>query len=365
MFNRVIDKIWKRKIKSGDIDADTFREASSQMISEVQGGFGQSLSTASYRDGSLQLLQRLRRNTFTFIAFKNHSNIVQMVNALRDEKGDLRTFSQFKKAAIAIDEQYNKQWLQAEYQTARTAGKMADKWRNIEARKHILPWLEYRTQQDDKVRHEHELLHGTKKKVDDPFWDTYYPPNGWRCRCYVLQHAEGQEKDPQGYPDEKAMPPAFRNNPGKTGKVFDEKHPYFLVNKDTKETIRNAMTNIVTADFRSSTRIIGQSFSRDDISVTINKSNIKTILGKPHRDRLTRMDVLEQMDYHLSRAAFVGASKEDKGRDLIYLEWKYYRTTWEGVDFYWNFVRTPQGWKLHAITDGIKKADQTKGSANQ
>ncbi|MDR0556334.1 MAG: hypothetical protein LBG43_00465 [Treponema sp.] len=45
-------------------------------------------------------------------------------------------------------------------------------------------------------RREHIALHGKAYRYDDPFWDKYYPPNGWGCQCYVTTKSEaGAERD--------------------------------------------------------------------------------------------------------------------------------------------------------------------------
>jgi SPP1 gp7 family putative phage head morphogenesis protein len=43
-----------------------------------------------------------------------------------------------------------------------------------------------------KARPDHLALDGKCYRYDDPFWDTYYPPNGWGCKCYVTTMSEGQ-----------------------------------------------------------------------------------------------------------------------------------------------------------------------------
>jgi len=47
------------------------------------------------------------------------------------------------------------------------------------------PYWQYITAEDPSVRPEHWKLHGKVVRYDDPFWDYYYPPNGWGCRCRV------------------------------------------------------------------------------------------------------------------------------------------------------------------------------------
>jgi len=39
---------------------------------------------------------------------------------------------------------------------------------------------------DGKTRAEHKLLHNIVRPINDKFWDTHYPPNGWNCRCKVM-----------------------------------------------------------------------------------------------------------------------------------------------------------------------------------
>lgn len=45
------------------------------------------------------------------------------------------------------------------------------------------PLAEYEATMDDRVRDEHAEMDGKIYPVDDPFWDTWTPPNGFNCRC--------------------------------------------------------------------------------------------------------------------------------------------------------------------------------------
>ena len=62
------------------------------------------------------------------------------------------------------------------------------RWERIERLAEDRPFLRYSAVLDERVRPDHAQWHGVVLRVDDPWWRTHYPPNGWRCRCIVTQH---------------------------------------------------------------------------------------------------------------------------------------------------------------------------------
>jgi hypothetical protein len=85
--------------------------------------------------------------------------------------------------------------------TARAAGE----WERTQRTKAFLPFLRYTLSSSERLRPEHRSWVGTILPVDDPWWHTHYPPNGWGCKCGVRQMTRRQaERD--GYSADAAAP---------------------------------------------------------------------------------------------------------------------------------------------------------------
>ncbi len=54
------------------------------------------------------------------------------------------------------------------------------------------PYWMYSAVLDKKTRPSHRSLDGTVMKKTDPAWDSIYPPNGYNCRCTVIELTRGQ-----------------------------------------------------------------------------------------------------------------------------------------------------------------------------
>lgn len=53
-----------------------------------------------------------------------------------------------------------------------------------------MPYWEYVAVNDDRTRASHAALNGIIKRYDDPFWQSFYPPIDYRCRCTVIARSE-------------------------------------------------------------------------------------------------------------------------------------------------------------------------------
>ena len=56
----------------------------------------------------------------------------------------------------------------------------------------LRPYWKYTTAGDGQVRETHAMMEGRIYRADDPIWDIWYPPNGFRCRCSVVSLTKAQ-----------------------------------------------------------------------------------------------------------------------------------------------------------------------------
>lgn len=56
----------------------------------------------------------------------------------------------------------------------------------------VAPYWQYMCIVDGSTRPEHLAMHGKVFKADDSFWSSFFPPNGWGCRCFVRNLTKGE-----------------------------------------------------------------------------------------------------------------------------------------------------------------------------
>ncbi len=129
-----------------------------------------------------------------------------------------------------------------------SAGKLA------QAKRLDRKYARYVAIQDERGRKTHQAWHGTILPIDNPWWDTHTPMNGWGCRCYVsyLTKAQAQfylgDKDP----DAQIAPPIQMQSQSirlKSGEVKIVTTPKGIspgFNYNPGASIYNAKTGAVT-----------------------------------------------------------------------------------------------------------------------
>ena len=71
------------------------------------------------------------------------------------------------------------------YRTEAAIAYQAGRWAKVVERWDDVWGFRYVTMGDDRVRPEHAALEGTTLPKDHHFWQRWWPPNGWNCRCQV------------------------------------------------------------------------------------------------------------------------------------------------------------------------------------
>ena len=186
----------------------------------------------------------------------------------------------------SIYKQMHENYTVAEANHFTASSRMAKKWFTIQKEKNEFPYLQYVTAHDDHVRPAHKALDGIIRPVDNPFWQTHYPPNGYNCRCTVKKLSE----IPATYQDPNTQPPTdsslFNNNPGITGVAFNEEHAY-LIDWGDKES--NQLKKIIRDDVKTISLKNFNRYSDENLTLFINSapcsisatnSDVKTFLSE-------------------------------------------------------------------------------------
>ncbi len=206
-----------------------------------KGGRGVSCSADSDYASSLISFDWNLENTAAVSAFSNqcfevaHVASQEMMDMLRSEFETVLknggTFADWRDAIqLKGFEPENPYHLRTNFDTAMNSAYLAGEWQNIQETKDMFPYLRYVAVMDERTRDEHAELNGIVLSVDDPFWDEYYPPNGWNCRCGVEQLTEDEALADPNYskpPEKVPVAEDWKNNPSDTKKLmpFERSEP--------------------------------------------------------------------------------------------------------------------------------------------
>lgn len=198
----------------------------------------------------------LGRDVFVFSGCKTYHELREASQLLRDEQGRVKSFRKFFDEVKQLHPAYNEHYLEAEYQFAVRSAQSAAQWAEFERDGDGYD-LQYRTANDSQVRPAHAKLEGLTRPKSDPCWSEIMTPNGWNCRCRVVQVRKGKydyteqetalllgreattELDSRG----RNRAEMFRFNPGKDKVVFPKHHPYYNLAAEVRDKIEQLADN--------------------------------------------------------------------------------------------------------------------------
>jgi SPP1 gp7 family putative phage head morphogenesis protein len=214
----VLMGIYNETFTPDNLPTGLYEEISRYFVRAVDAGFGDPDGVSDF-----EMYDDLKYSARHFAAAKVYQQVLEM------SKIKASDYATFKSQASVIFKQYNETWMQTEFNTARNASRTAKNWQVIQRDKEVNKYLEYQTAGDANVRPEHAALDGITRPVDDRFWSSYYPPNGWNCRCTTISHESAEVTNLKGFVQPDDVPDDFLYNPGKDRTIFSTKHPYFDV----------------------------------------------------------------------------------------------------------------------------------------
>ena len=343
------ERIWNGQ--SDYWDALLFEQLSKDLLNAVEKGLKTgrkgktptAQTTYNATDGAM--ITAMETNVFHFSAAKTLAEVQQLNQALRESEG----YADFRKKASRITDTFNRRWQQTEYGTAINCAENASAYHRLKSEARVFPYWEYRTAGDDRVREEHAALEGITLPPSDKFWNDYYPPNGWNCRCTAVQVLKDRypasDSDQACAAGERATTKIgkngqnkaamFRFNPGKAGKVFPPKHPYYKAPDEVKKAVKATVTTMMTSNsLPEEIRIRRKEISTEaketlrskafrhpklDKDISVYGGGIDEWLNQPHKHYAEKNEMLLNIESVIEQSEYLGTTRH-RGRNCHVFE---------------------------------------------
>ena len=391
VFEKAVKEIFSLKRFTPDMLSSG---ACNSLLNSIYSVFKQALNTSLTQNVPLELSSALEQNVFFFSGFKTYRELSEVSALLKDESGTFKSFEKFKLDASKVGKIYNENYMRAEYNFAVQSCQMAVKWHEYSKDADTYN-LQYRTANDGKVRPVHQALNGITLSFSDKFWNNYYPPLDWNCRCTVVQVrknkyplSDSNKAIKQGeLATDTPKKKIFRFNAGKELKIFPSKHPYLpkgcgecsqrkrvqlttrpdpalpqcktctilLKNclKQSEKTVKAWSKNNI--DEHKGLTIKGNNFEGG--SIIIKRGSINSTLG--HTANMDVRNALFDIQNKVKDFKYVGWAKTKSNKHLDTDFFTYYKIDINGRTYYANVkvLLNSHQEVLYCIRDRIGKVD--------
>jgi len=180
------------------------------------------VSGAEYR----QMSKSARTRAFAVSSLARSDQIATMQHAISKAISDGETFADFKKrvADVAKESELRPWQLANIYRTNVQSAYMAGRYAQMKRTTKSRPFWRYVAVGDNRARVDHLALHGKVYAHDHEFWDSFYPPNGFACRCSAQTLSDFQMRK-RGLKAETDMPDIIHAKHPTTGEPLPPVRP--------------------------------------------------------------------------------------------------------------------------------------------
>lgn len=136
-----------------------------------------------------------RRQAVSIAGLGEIEQIKYVLDQVNKSLAEGKDFEEFKRSVKLKDIELPEYRLKTIYQTNVQQAYSHGRWLEQQRNKGDKPYLRYVAVNDSRTRPAHRALHGTVRRIDDPFWQSHTPPLAFNCRCKTVALSEEEAKE--------------------------------------------------------------------------------------------------------------------------------------------------------------------------